>query len=187
MNQLWQFWKTGLTNDQIDEIISVGNNYPIATTAMGFGGEDKSTQHRSSEIRWIPENTNPTISDLIWSFARTANRNAFGFDISYLIDLQYTTYYADNNGQYDWHHDVFWPNITAFDRKLSVVIQLSDSQDYEGGDFELDSWCPPLPAEDIRTKGAIIVFPSFLRHRVTPVTKGIRRSLVSWIEGAKFR
>jgi PKHD-type hydroxylase len=73
------------------------------------------------------------------------------------------------------------------DRKLSLIIQLTDPSEYEGGDFQFDSDIPqPDPAE-IKQRGTVIVFPSFLRHRVTPVTSGVRRSLVSWVEGPKFR
>jgi PKHD-type hydroxylase len=70
---------------------------------------------------------------------------------------------------------------------MSIVIQLTDPSEYEGGDFEIDSQYPQLPKEEIREKGSVLVFPSFIPHRVTPVTKGVRRSLVSWIEGPKFR
>lgn len=187
MNQIWQYWKGGITSNRADLIIETGNEQPVANAALGFDGSTQNDQYRSSEIRWIPIGTDGHLDATLWSFAQTANRNAFGFDISYLNDIQYTTYYADKSGKYDWHHDTFWGNPTAFDRKISLVIQLSDPQDYEGGDFEIDPQYEGLPAEEIRAKGTVIVFPSFIRHRVTPVTKGVRRSLVCWIEGPKFR
>lgn len=185
MNQIWQFWKTGISTNQADLIVEKGDQLPVAEAGLGFDGSTVNDQYRSSEIRWMtPE---PDVSGLLWHFANTANRNAFGFDISYLQDIQYTTYHATQNGKYDWHHDTFWGNPTSFDRKISIVVQLSDPRDYEGGDFEIDPQYQALPAEEIRTKGAVIVFPSFIRHRVTPVTKGVRRSLVCWVEGPKFR
>ena len=187
MNQIWQYWKTGITTGQCDLIIEAGDEQPLAEAGLGFDGATQYDQYRSSEIRWIPTSLTPDVTGLLWSFAHTANRNAFGFDISYLNDIQYTTYYANKNGKYDWHHDTFWGNPTAFDRKISIVIQLSDPQDYEGGDFEIDPQYQALPAEEIRAKGTVIAFPSFIRHRVTPVTKGVRRSLVCWVEGPKFR
>jgi PKHD-type hydroxylase len=187
MNQIWQFWKTGITSNQADLIIEAGNQQPVAEVGLGFDGSTQNNQYRSSEIRWLPTALHPDTTNLLWAFAQTANRNAFGFDIAYLNDIQYTTYHANKNGKYDWHHDTFWGNPTAFDRKISIVMQLSDPKDYEGGDFEIDPQYQALPAEDIRTKGAVIAFPSFIRHRVTPVTKGVRRSLVCWVEGPKFR
>jgi PKHD-type hydroxylase len=102
-------------------------------------------------------------------------------------EIQYTTYYGDAHGRYDWHCDTFWANSTTYDRKISIVIQLSDSKDYEGGDFEIDHRYPQFPKEAIRDKGSVLVFPSFINHRVTPVTSGTRKSLVAWIQGPKFR
>lgn len=187
MNQIWQYWKAGVSDTQIAQIIETGDAQPTAEAGLGFDGSTQNDEYRSSEIRWIPTGVNPNITNLLWSFALPANRNAFGFDISYLNDIQYTTYKATDSGKYDWHHDTFWGNPTAFDRKISIVIQLSDPRDYEGGDFQIDPQYQPLPAEEIRAKGTVIAFPSFIRHRVTPVTKGVRRSLVCWVEGPKFR
>lgn len=187
MNQLWQYWKSGIAADMVNHIIQTGDQQPVAATGLGFDGSTKNLEYRSSEIRWIPAQAHTQIRDLIWYFAITANRNAFGFDIDYVNDIQYTTYHSNENGKYDWHCDTFWANPTAYDRKISVVMQLSDPSEYEGGDFEIDSHYAQLPKEEIRAKGTVIVFPSFLHHRVTPVTKGTRRSLVSWVEGHKFK
>ena len=108
-------------------------------------------------------------------------------DINQINDIQLTKYTDKNQGKYDWHVDTFWANPTMCDRKLSIVIQLSDSDDYVGGDFKFENEHPQPSVDDIRQKGSVIVFPSFIKHCVTPVTKGTRHSLVSWIEGPKFR
>jgi len=189
MNQLWQFWHATLTADQVDGIINTGNLFPVSEAGLGFDGSTENIDQRSSEIRWINPHdvASKYVTDLLWYYANEANRNAFGFDINYLPDIQYTKYTAEANGKYDWHCDTFWANPTAYDRKLSIVIQLSDSDDYEGGDFEIDHQYAQLPVDQVRAKGTVIVFPSFLNHRVTPVTKGERRSLVSWVQGPKFR
>lgn len=189
MNQLWQYWSCRLAPAIIDEIIEVGNRYPISPTRIGFDGNVSNEQYRSSEIRWL----NPSdpavkpIMDHMWYFINEANRNAFGFDITYIPEVQYTTYYGSTNDKYDWHIDTFWANPTAYDRKISIVIQLSESDEYEGGDFQFAPEHPQMPADLIRARGSVIVFPSFLSHRVTPVTSGVRRSLVSWAQGPKFR
>lgn len=189
MNQLWQFWHASLSDEQVKSIIHIGDQYPAANAGLGFDGSTLNDGARSSEIRWINPNdaSSKFITDVLWYFAREANRNAFGFDIDYLPDIQYTKYTATENGKYDWHHDTFWGNPSAYDRKLSIVIQLTDPSEYEGGDFEIDPQYAQLPADQVKAKGSVIVFPSFLIHRVTPVTKGERRSLVSWIQGPKFR
>ena len=187
MNQLWQIWYNGITEDKIDSIIKECEPYPIISATIGDDAYMKNNQSRRSDIRWIDPFQSEWVKDLLWRYSEEANRNAFGFDISYLREIQFTTYNSDNQGKYDWHNDIFWANPRAYDRKVSIIIQLSDSDDYEGGDFQFDSGVPSPDPALVRNKGAIIVFPSFLLHRVTPVTKGTRKSLVAWVEGPKFR
>lgn len=189
MNQLWQYWPAKLTESIVADFIKIGDQYPVANAGLGFDGSTQNNDYRSSEIRWIAPNdySNKFMVDTLWYFANEANRNAFGFDINYLPDIQYTKYEAESNGKYDWHHDTFWGNSSMYDRKLSIIVQLSDPSEYEGGDFQLDPQYPQMDSKQIKTKGTVIVFPSFINHRVTPITKGVRRSLVSWVQGPKFR
>jgi len=86
-----------------------------------------------------------------------------------------------NNEFYDFHEDSskFENNM----RKLSLVISISNPDTYEGGDFEFFDGTRP----DIKGQGSILVFPSFIKHRVTPVTKGTRYSLVNWFYGEQFK
>jgi PKHD-type hydroxylase len=118
-------------------------------------------------------------------FVKSSNRTNFGFDIDWMNEIQFTEYHGDTNGKYDWHHDVFWDNPAPFDRKLSIVVQLSNPDEYTGGQFEFFG-CPN-PGVDFMRRGSVLIFPSFFMHRVLPVTSGVRHSLVSWIEGPKFR
>ena len=71
-----------------------------------------------------------------------------------------------------------------YDRKLSVVVQLTDPDEYEGGEFKFKYVEQP---EGFNNRGSVLVFPSYLEHCVTPVTKGTRHSLVTWIEGPRWR
>jgi PKHD-type hydroxylase len=102
-------------------------------------------------------------------------------------EIQFTEYYGaeEGGGKYDWHVDIFWDNPMPFDRKLSVTIQLSEPSDYEGGQFEFFGM--QSPGEEFRRRGSVLVFPSVFNHRVLPVTAGERLSLVTWVEGPKFR
>jgi PKHD-type hydroxylase len=124
----------------------------------------------------------------MWRTAVAANNDFFQFHISRLNFVQFAEYEASNLGEYKEHHDVFWLNNDDFyHRKLSCVIQLSDPTEYDGGDLVLNPEASPLPlAEDIRMQGSITYFPSFVRHRVTPVTRGKRYSLTAWFEGRKW-
>lgn len=189
MNKLWQLWPGAVQPAMLDKIIEVGNNSLQGTGGIGFEGQTHNDNYRRSEIRWVNayDANNKDIVDIIWYFAQQANRNAFGFDINYLNDIQYTVYNSDVEAKYDWHHDTFWANPTTYDRKISIVIQLSDPADYEGGVFELDYQYEQPPLNNLSMRGTVLAFPSFISHRVTPVTKGVRRSLVTWIEGPKFK
>jgi len=189
MNQLWQYWHAALNDSAVNDIIRTGNSFPTAFAGLGIDGSTPNGDRRSSEIRWIDPYLPSCkfIVDSLWYYANEANRNAFGFDINYLQDIQYTKYEAANEGKYDWHCDTFWGNNTMYDRKISIIMQLTDPSEYEGGDFEIDPQYPQMDPVQIRAKGTVIVIPSFLNHRVTPVTSGTRRSLVSWIQGPKFR
>ena len=118
----------------------------------------------------------------IADYAIIANKEMWNFDIwGYHDSLQYTRYYG-NGGHYDWHADL-GPGLS--NRKLSVVLQLSDPSEYEGGDLEIN------PGGNIMTvpkeMGLICFFPSFLLHRVTPLTSGNRITLVTWLCGANLR
>ena len=77
-------------------------------------------------------------------------------------------------------------NSTPYDRKLSITVQLSDPTEYEGGDFYFAAGENP-DMEAMRKKGSVMVFPSYMVHAVKPVTKGVRRSLVCWFEGDRWR
>lgn len=180
-------WGGVLDDSTVHKIIKECEYYTPEQANLGYSGNNTNNQIRRSEVRWIDRNDQNSlfISDLIWQYAEEANRQAFGFDITLIRDIQYTIYNAHDLGKYDWHFDTFWANPRTTDRKISVIIQLSDSSDYEGGDFEIDPQYPQ--PEGIREKGTIFAFPSFLSHRVTEVTRGTRKSLVSWIEGPKFR
>ena len=141
---------------------------------------------RKSIIKWIPNNsTFSGLYNILQNYILESNLSQWNFDITFSIDpIQYTVYNSGNYGKYDWHIDGM-----NNDRKLSIVIQLTDPNEYEGGDLELYFPHPKSP-EIFRVpkeRGKVIVFPSYLYHRVTPVTKGIRKSLVWWVGGAPFR
>ena len=117
--------------------------------------------------------------------ALQANANAFGFDLSGFHEVQFTEYNAENSGTYGWHEDLAWKKVTPFDRKMSMVVQLSKPDEYTGGKLEFAN--DPLGDGQFCNQGDVIFFPSFNRHRVIPVKLGIRYSLVTWFVGPKFR
>ena len=90
-------------------------------------------------------------------------------------------YKAEEKGHYDWHFDY---GAAFSNRKISFSIQLSDPSEYEGGMLEIANM---PPNEETRKKGTIILFPSYVRHRVTPVTRGTRYCIVGWVHGPHFK
>lgn len=144
---------------------------------------------RQSLVRWIynDKNTNWLFKKIIQEVHKV-NQENFDYILKYIEDIQFTEYNEEQKGFYAKHIDCDKKNSlqTFVDiRKLSISIQLSSPSDYEGGDLILyhEGNEKVLPRE----KGTIIFFSSDLQHEVTPVTKGTRYSLVSWVQGPNLR
>ena len=117
------------------------------------------------------------------------NNNFWNFDIRYIPirEDSPSAFKYSIGGKFNWHMDI---TPAAATRKLSYSIQLSDTNDYEGGDLEFfdgDNTGKNEKNPKLREKGNIIVFPSYLWHRITPITKGIRYAMVGWIHGPSYR
>lgn len=173
-------------------MVSRALQYPSRDGTVGYGGASAvDTTIRKSTLRWVQREDRL----LQWLFLRMerlmleSNRAGFGLDIAGqcggFTEIQFTEYHGDAEHRYDWHEDNNWKRTEPFDRKLSMVIQLSKPEDYEGGRLELHN--DPLPEEYFRDQGDVILFPAFNRHRVTPVTSGTRYSLVTWFVGPRLR
>lgn len=146
---------------------------------------------RVSTVRWLPKSDSRCflIYNTIKHIFEDANASTFGFDLSYLNEIQFTEYPANKGGKYDWHKDLLWlENGTKVQRKLSMTISLSKKPDFKGGRLEFVAEGEKLHVpERFYDVGTVIVFPSFLNHRVSEVTQGTRYSLVSWYYGPHFR
>ncbi len=140
---------------------------------------------RNSKIKWIKDEfTNNNIIQLIRSINKQSNWN---YSISLLEDLQYTVYNEDDH--YNWHTDGnHFLQETV--RKISFSIGLNDSKEYEGGELDIEIHGPNVKGKRFETivleKNQMICFKSNLWHRVRPVTKGVRKSLVGWVRGPNF-
>lgn len=172
IRQNWRVWPNGF---DADYILSLPKQMQKATTFGGFNADA-----RRSQIAWIDS---PKVKQMLWPFILESSK-IMGIDVSPVCEVQYTEYHANENGAYNWHHDVDFEGI-GLDRKLSLTIQLDDSTSYTGGDFEFMGIQEKPPY--IRDKGTVLVFPSIHYHRVTPVTQGVRRSLVAWFKGPQWR
>jgi len=180
MRNLWQLWSSDLSDDTVDKIISAGEVQPPVNATV-FSDSQVNNNIRSSTVRWLHDRW---VRDILWEYVKQANINAFSVDVMNYAEMQFTEYHATENGHYDWHHDIHWNAAVNSDRKLSITVQLSGPEDYEGGTFEFDECATPA---DAKAKGTVLVFPSYLRHRVLPVTGGTRKSLVAWFHGPRWR
>lgn len=186
MKNIWEVWTSALTPEECDDIIARSRTYPEVTATVGFGESVRVEKGlRESTVRWFPPHKEPQLVERLMYFVRSSNRTNFGFDLVAPFDIQFTEYHGTENGRYGWHHDVRLNHQAAYDRKLSVVVQLSDRADYEGGDFEFMG--VQHPGKVFEPRGSILLFPSFLQHRVLPVTSGVRYSLVTWVECPQWR
>ena len=180
-------WPNAFTNEEMENIVKLGESLPKDKGVVGSSDNlELDTETRNSEIAWIPQNAETTwVYDRFAWILRNINGQFYKFDIyGFCEELQYTSYDDSYNGHYTWHRD------TAMDgpappRKLSMVLQLTDPEEYDGGDLEL--FAGKDPAQVKRERGLMAIFPSYTVHRVSPVTRGTRKSLVLWACGPQFR
>lgn len=176
-------WTDGFTNEEISKIIDIGDRLAINNSVIGDG--EIYAPIRDSKTGWIsltPETE--FLYEKLGYIARQLNGQFFDFDIwGFSEDLQYTIY-DSSNAHYTWHVD-HGGNVSRSPRKLSLVLQLSDPQDYEGGDLEVLTNSEPLKIH--KQKGLVAAFPSYVLHRVTPVTRGVRKTIVVWLTGPRFK
>ena len=180
MRQQFHIWQSALSKQQINEILNLVDNNSLFNAPV-FSSSKSIQKKRSSKICWVNESW---VQELLWEYILEANKKTFHVDVINKSEIQFTEYRSDEGGKYDWHHDVNWNAQEGLDRKLSISIQLSDKTDYLGGDFEFEEINSSM---DFKGIGTIIIFPSYLRHRVTKVTSGTRRSLVAWFYGPNWK
>jgi tetratricopeptide (TPR) repeat protein len=167
-----------LSADEIERLTTIASAFELIS-----GGVEGPLLHnesvRRSSVRWLKRT-----ADTYWIYARLMeqvvllNKRYWGFDLNLLSDdIQYGEY--AESGHYTWHMDLGGGNLST--RKLSFSVQLSNPEDYDGGELELKDSTATIVAP--RDQGTLIVFPSFLMHRVAPVSRGVRRSLVGWASG----
>ena len=186
----WKSWIIQTTTpiftpDQCRQIIECGHRQPPQTAQVGMnkpgGGTD--TNKRVTTISWIPFQEMGHMYRDLDKFIQTANENHFGFgDVRVTENAQFTEYPV--GGFYDWHMDcdtnmAHEPPV----RKISMTLLLNDPSEFEGGHLELGA---PGKFAELK-QGHAICFASFINHRVQPVTKGVRQSLVVWFGGKPFR
>mgnify|MGYP001192633266 CR=1 FL=1 len=193
----YAYYKNVFNDKMINDLTQmVESNYEFSKGRTGvreLGTDTDGYQTNNRDIAHLnPEPHTKWLYDMLFPMALEANEKHFHFDIDIVTDpIHYVIYpeptgpQSNDGGHLDWHMDTGAHGVNK--RKLAMTVQLSDPKDYDGGDFEI---CDPHPEPDLSTtttfkfkKGTMIVFPSHVWHRVKPVTKGVRKTLVGWVVG----
>jgi PKHD-type hydroxylase len=193
------FWNNVFNDEELDAIsklmsetqtvdAEISAKAPDGDAKIGAIDKNSRTSHVNfygvnEKTHWIFDRLNQIIDRLNFRF--------YNFDLNGYSFFQYTEYFGHELGKYDWHMDSYLgshPNGFTETRKLSITLLLNEpGVDFEGGDFQINKGSPTeVDTVDLK-KGMLIAFPSFLIHRVAPVTKGTRKSIVIWVQGPKFR
>ncbi len=149
---------------------------------------------RKTFINWVEDKDNK-VNALAWHFLREANKIQFNYDLTYFQPIQFGEY--KDGGFFEWHQDDANVDKSNEIRKLSLVLVLSDPDTFEGGELQFYNGDRPMrdmgeitaeqATNDIKSQGTVVVFDSRDWHRVTPVTKGVRHSIVCWTVGPNFK
>lgn len=180
------YYPLAIPEELIDLMIAEVNNIQFEEfheSVVGPEGQETLyTQVRNSKVSWWYEEH--WVTSIFSHYFNKANRDVWEYDLNFLKGIQITKY--EEGDKYDWHCDYGAEHISEYTRKLSATLLVSDPTEFEGGDLEIiDYHGNTITLE--RTKGTMIIFDSRTPHRVTPVTKGTRISLVAWMLGPKLR
>ncbi len=205
------WYSTNLPSELVDGIVGNledVNDDHMEESVLGVDGNINYKIRKSANV-WLPVST--WVGQLIFSYIERANKENFLYDIDHIEydSMQYTKYGVGE--YYNWHTDgdlsiyqapvnmnlynidmipqsELYINLKAEKiRKLSFSLQLSDPDDYEGGNLQMQYGCGNPLFYAPRIKGSLTIFDSRVQHRVKKVTKGVRRSLVGWVSGPRWR
>jgi PKHD-type hydroxylase len=190
------FWNDAFSNEEIEKICDLMSKSELERSKVtgveenlqNVKGEYSNSRisHTSfhnfnDENSWIFKRLNYVIDEINCKF--------YNFDLNGYAFFQYSEYRGEELGYYDWHIDLHLgkPVLNSESRKLSITLLLNDPNEFQGGEFQI---AHSLNSDIITVavdRGSIIAFPSFINHRVGPVTAGVRKSIVIWVLGPKFK
>ena len=165
------------SKNECDRVSSLAAKVGITAARLDGAWDD----YRVGQVAWLEKEDSETkwVVQKIAGMVEEANRE-FRFNLSSICHrLQITQY--DESGKFEWHHDCDPDDIVT--RKLTVMVQLSERSDYDGGEFEIFPYGVPAFS---KARGSATIFPAFLFHRVTELQRGKRQALISWADGPPF-
>ncbi len=179
------WWENGFTEQELNWLQEQAIK---ADQRAQVGGDPQGAdlaKIRRSQVSWLDKN-----QDTAWVFnklghiASSLNAQYYRFDLTGFGEaIQLTNYAHSEQGMYGWHQD--YGGRLSPSRKLSLVLQLTDPSQYEGGNLQVLTSGQPQTVR--KQRGLVAAFPSYVLHQVTPVTNGDRQSLVAWVSGPAFR
>lgn len=179
------WWEGGFTEQELNWLQEQAQKADQQAQVGGGVEQETLKKIRRSQLSWL----NKT-QDTAWVFeklghiASSLNAQYYRFDLTGFGEpIQLTNYDQSEQGMYGWHVDYGGRINTS--RKLSLVLQLTDPSQYEGGNLQVTTGGQPQTVR--KQRGLVAAFPSYVLHQVTPVTSGSRQSLVAWISGPPFK
>jgi PKHD-type hydroxylase len=182
-------WEGLFSSEELNAIERYGDSLRLEKAELtGDGKPGYDANIRRSRVAWLERNAqSEALYQRMHEIVRVINRQFFQFELSMLAPMQYAVYAEAQQAHFDWHtdygrergHEQHQP------RKLSLSVQLSDPAQYQGGELQAHVRSGIDTATTAR--GAVIAFPSYVLHRVTPITAGTRKSLVLWSVGPEYR
>lgn len=193
------FFQKALSNKVCQDIIDFGMSQPSGLGIIKGADHSQEEVLKATRNSYVSFNSAPWIYNIIHPFIAEANKNAgWNYQWDYSEMFQFTEY--KKNQFYSWHRDS-WDgpykdhnnkNFNGKIRKLSVICSLVEPSDFKGGELlfqprDQTNSDITIECKEILPRGSIVVFPSYVFHKVNPVTKGKRYSLVSWNLGVPFK
>ena len=179
--RFWYYWQSVFKPAEIKKI-----NKLITKNLVHMEDTPAAGVTKTSEVKMVKWGKIKSLLLPMYTQALSANGLGFGFNLYPMLDsnvLHYNIYSSTSKGEYDWHEDGISHENPVSDFKLTNLLNLSETP-YEGGSFYLGTKYSYV--KELSIPGNMITFPSFRNHRVTPVTKGTRKTLTLWLVGSKF-
>ena len=161
-----------LTSSDLKRIFAINPKWERGTTIKDPHARVVDTYNITHKFGWLDEKVAQLVKQ---------RNKGFRYNIKSIEETKLLRYQP--GGKYDWHQDVIWDNPQH--RKFTYIIQLSNSNEYSGGDFQFRD-ADNIDLSGLRNRGSIIIFPSIMHHRISPLTKGTRYSIVGGVVGPQW-
>jgi Rps23 Pro-64 3,4-dihydroxylase Tpa1-like proline 4-hydroxylase len=180
------WYQTKIPDSIVTEIEKCVRDFPLEDAKIG--NQIKSTENkniRKNKVSFFPGTS--WVASFCYYYIKRSNAENFQYDLSEFYSgdcLQYTVY--EEGEYYNWHVDSVGPE-NGFTRKLSFSLQLSNEDEYDGGELQIMDTFGNSTYFAPKERGTIIIFDSRVKHRVRKIKRGTRKSIVGWVMGPKFR